>query len=59
LAHLIELEWLDDCHHQLHVSHPSMVTAAGPLTRVRFSRVNPEPESSLMPTPKKSGKSLG
>jgi hypothetical protein len=29
LAHLIELEWLDDRHHQLHLSNPSMFTAAG------------------------------
>src|SRR5262249_28209930 len=29
LAHLIELEWLDDRHHRLHLSNPSMFTAAG------------------------------
>jgi len=29
LAHLIELEWLDDRHHQLHVSNPSMLRLPG------------------------------
>jgi hypothetical protein len=33
LAHLIELEWLDDCHHQLHLINPSMFPAARFLAR--------------------------
>src|SRR6185295_1655963 len=50
LAHLIELEWLYDRHHQLHLSNPSMFTAAK-CWPWPSSRANPKPESSRVPTP--------
>jgi hypothetical protein len=58
LAHLIELEWLDDRHHQLHVSNPSMFTAAGCCPGLVSSRANLKAESSRVPTPLRRGKQL-
>jgi hypothetical protein len=51
LAHLIELEWLDDRHHELHLSHPSML-AAEPASKLirqreRRRRVKPRANSPL------------
>jgi hypothetical protein len=50
LAHLIELEWLDDRHHELHLSHPSMFAAEQARSRFRpreqGERVKPRANSA-------------
>src|SRR5262245_24333400 len=56
LAHLIELEWLDDRHHQLHLLTPPYCGFRS--DQWSMSRVNLKGESNCVPTPPRRSDAL-